>query len=182
VTGRFVVSLAWPGLIGPRYFWEHCHWVDTTDFPNDPQMFNAVLADMRLLYTNQVKMEGVRWYQPGTTIIYYQQLVGFPTFGAQAAQPNYNLLIAARWRLFGSDGSYSYHLHRQPVGEGYIEAGGWSATGRTQQQTRMNTFIGQGIYRTGTGALINSGDLADSPTQWQMRHGTKRRNSRFWIP
>lgn len=177
-----VLSAEWPGLTGPRYFWEHCFWVDTSDFSSDPQMNNAILADMRLLYTSQVKMEGARWYDPSSGFIYYQQLYGFPTFGSLSAQTNQNLLVAARWRMFGADGSYTYHLHRQPVGEGYLEGGGWSATGLTQQQSRMNTYIGQGIYRTATGSLIASGDLASAPIAWQLRHGTKRRNSRFWIP
>jgi len=182
LAGRFLMSAAWPDCAAEGYFWEHCHWVDNSDFTNNAQMSLAVLGDMGLLYTTQVRFWGCRWYVPHTTTIHFQSTFGSFQHGTQTAQANFNLLIAARWRMRASDGSYTYHLHRQPIGETYLTSGEWSSTGRTQQQTRMNTYIGQGIYRTATGSLITTGELGDLPIKWQLRHGTKRRRSRFWAP
>lgn len=182
LTCRRVMSCEWPGLPDDLYYWQHCFWVDRADFSSDVSMDNATLNDFKLLYTNQVRFWGTRYIVPASSGIHYQAIYGFPQFGAQSAQVNHNLLISARWQMRGSDGSYTYHLHRQPVGENYLEGGDWSAVGLIQQQTRMNTYIAQGIYRTHTGALITSGHVVARPTMWQLRHGTKRRNSRFWLP
>lgn len=181
-AGRSILAAPWPGGTIDHYYWEHCFWVNRSDFTSDGQMGLAVINDMKLLYTDQVRIWSTRWYVPGTTTVYFQQIYGVPQIGSQDPQDNYSLLIAARWRMRGEDGSYTYHLHRQPVGEDYLESGAWSSTGYTQQQTRMNTFIAQGIYRTKTGSLIDSGEVSILPTMWQLRHGTKRRNSRFWLP
>lgn len=182
VAGRFIVSVPWGIPVTGRYYWEHCHYVDTDDFPNLAQMNLAVLADMGLLYTNQVNFNGCRWYLPGTTTVVHS--VTYPSFqkGGQSAQPNFNLLVAARWHMVGDDGQKSYHLHRQPIGEDYLTQGEWSALGQSQGQTRINTFIGQGIYRSKTGSLLVQGNLAPHPANWQLRHGTKRRASKFWLP
>lgn len=182
LAGRTLLSLPWPGLGHPDYRWEHCFWVNSSDFSSNAQMGLAVVNDMKLFYTNQVHLLGTRWYTPHTTTVIFQQSYGPSQVGSQGAQANYNILVSARWRMHGNDDSYTYHLHRQPVGETYLEAGGWSATGYSQQQTRMNTYIAQGIYRTGTGSLITTGDVAVEPVQWQLRHGTKRRDRRFWLP
>lgn len=180
--GRTVLSLAWPGLNHADYRWEHGFWINRSDFTSDAQMGLAVINDMKLFYTSQVQILSTRFFFPHTDTVYFSQTYSFPQFGSQGAQDNYSLLIAARWRMRGSDGSYTYHLHRQPIGEDYLENGVFSGTGYTQQQTRMNTFIAQGIYRTQTGSLIDTGEVAIWPVKWQLRHGTKRRNSRFWIP
>lgn len=182
LTTRMILSCAWPGLTADRYYWQHCGWIDRDDFSSDGQMGLAVINDYKLLYTSQVRFWGIRFIVPASGGIHLQQIYSTPQFGTQTAQVNPNLLIAARWRMRGSDGSYTYHLHRQPAGEGYIENGEWSATGYAQQQTRMNTYIAQGIYRTQTGSLIASGEVSPLLSRWQLRHGTKRRNSRFWLP
>jgi len=182
LTFRMVMSCAWPGVEDDTYYWQHCGWVDRDDFTSDGQMSNAVLNDFKLLYTSQVRFWGNRFIVPASGGIHFEAIFGFPQFGAQAPQDNHSLLIAARWQMRGSDDSYTYHLHRQPVGEDYLTGGEWSATGYTQQQTRMNTLIGQGIYRTQTGSLIASGHTVARPVMWQLRHGTRRRNSRFWLP
>jgi len=182
LAGRTLLSLPWPGLSHADYRWEHCFWIDNDDFDNNSQMGLAVVNDMRLFYTNQVHLLGTRWYIPGTTTVFFAQTYPTTQVGAQPAQANYSLLICARWRMRGDDGSYSYHLHRQPVGEDYLENGVWSSGGYSQQQTRMLTFLDQEIYRTHTGSLLVTGTVAVFPVRWQMRHGTKRRNSRFWLP
>jgi len=182
LTTRMILSCAWPGLPDDTYYWQHCGWVDRDDFSSDGSMGAAVLNDAKLLYTSQVRIWSTRFIVPSSGGIHFEQIYGFPQFGSQAAQVNHNLLIAARWQMRGSDDSYTYHLHRQPVGEAYLENGEWSATGLSQQQTRMNTYIAQGIYRTQTGSLIASGHVVARPVMWQLRHGTKRRSSRFWLP
>jgi len=182
LTIRMILSCEWPGVDDDLYYWQHCGWVDRDDFTSDGQMGLAVINDFKLLYTSQVRFWGVRFIVPASGGIHLQQIYSTPQFGALSPQANHSLLIAARWQMRGSDDSYTYHLHRQPVGENYLEGGVWSSAGYTQQQTRMNTYIGQGIYRTQTGSLIASGDVVAAPAMWQLRHGTKRRNSRFWLP
>jgi len=145
-------------------------------------MFLAINSDMKLLYTTQVWIASIRWFLPGTSTVFYTQNTSIGNVGSLTALTNPNLLIAARWRLLGSDGSRSYHLHRQPIGDEYLLDGTFSTTGRSQSQTRINTFIAQNIYRTHSGAKVVSGQLAPVPAMWQLRHGTKRRASKFWLP
>lgn len=181
LAGRVLCSMEWPDTQDGRYYWQHGFWVDRSDFSSDVVMGLAILNDMKLLYTNQVQLHGITWYLPGTDDVYFRQTYTFPQFGSLSASESPNLLICARWRMFGEDGSYSYHLHRQPIGEGYLESGEWSSDGFTQSSTRLNTYVAQGIYRTQTGSLIDVAYVSGSPVMWQLRHGTKRRNYRGWL-
>lgn len=181
VAARFVVRAEWPEGSDGYYYWEHCHWVETDDWDSHIQLYLAVLADMRLIHTSQVGMGGLSLYDPSDASLIYRQNNGFVNVGVQAAQDNPNLLLCARWRMWGADGSYTYHLHRTPIGEDDLEYGRWSAAGLTRQQTRMNTYIAQEVYRTRTGSLIERGEVADKPVMWQLRHGTRRRESTFWL-
>lgn len=181
VAGRLVCSLAWPEGVDGRYYWQHCLYVDTDNFDSVFDMALEVINDMKLLYTSQVRFHGLRWFLPGTETIVFSQTYTVPQFGSLSSVENPNLLICARWRLFGDDGSYSYHLHRQPIGADYLENGGWSSVGGAQNANRVNTFIAQGIYRTKTGNLIASGFVGSEPVPWQLRHGTKRRERRGWL-
>jgi len=178
---RSILSVEWPEGYDGRYYWEHCAWVDRDDFSTDGQMGLAWIGDVRLLYTEQVIVHSTRWYIPNTETVYFQQTYLVTQTGDQPPQENYTILACARWRMWGADGSYTYHLHRQPMGEDYLEDGQYTTLGRTQQQTRLNTFVAQGIYRTKTGALITIAELGSLPVMWQLRHGTKRRSRRFWL-
>lgn len=180
--GQVLLSAPWPEGNDGLYYWLHTFYVQSTDFANNSQMNLACLGDMKLLYTEQVQIWSIRWKVAGTNTVFFEVIYGTPQFGDQPAQDNFTLLIAARWRLHASDGSYSYHLHRQPMGEDYFTSGEYSPLGLTQQHTRLNTFMAQGIYRSQTGSLLTVGELASRPIMWQLRHGTKRRRRRFWLP
>lgn len=182
VTGRLVCSSAWPEGASGRYYWQHCVYVDTGDFANDSQMALQTLNRFKLLYTSQVQLHGLRWFLPGTETIYFTQTFTVAQFGSLSSVENPDLLVCARWHLFGDDGSYTYHLHRQPIGADYLEGGQWSATGGTQNAARVNTFVLFGKFRTKSGALVDTGWAGSEPTPWQLRHGTKRRARRGWLP
>jgi len=156
--------------------------MDTDDFANDLQMGLAVVNDMKLLYSSTAQLRGCRWYLPNTTTVYFQQVYTFPQFGSLPAATGYDLLIAARWRLTTALGVRSYHLHRQPLPASYYTNGVYTATGLSQGQSRINTFLAQGIYRASDGHLLTAGHLAPALVSWQLRHGTKRRARRSWLP
>lgn len=181
LTVRFLVSAEFPRGVDGRYYWEHCLWVDRDDWPNDSQMVIEVRNTMRILYTEQVQLHGARYFHPISGDLYLDAPITTPFFGSQEPVTSPNLLICARWRMWGADGSYTYHLHRMPVGDEHLIDGVWSDFGFTEQQTRMNTYIGDHPYRTHTGSLIDRGELAPLPVMWQLRHGTKRRRRRFWL-
>jgi len=181
LQGRMICSVEWPNSPEDRYYWLHGFWVDSDDWDSNIQMFLGVLADFKLLYTSQVDFHSVRFYIPHTETVHYEQGISAGNHGSLSPQTNYTILVASRWRMYGDDGSYTYHLHRQPIGEAYLENGGWTATGLLQQQSRVNTYIAQMVYRTPSGALIASGKAANRPVMWQMRHGTKRRTQQFWL-
>lgn len=180
--GQALLSAPWPEGNDGWYYWLHTFYVESTDFPNNSQMNNRCRNTMTLLYTDQVLLRSIRWKIAGTESVFFQVIYSPPQAGDQAAQENFNLLLAARWRLHAADGSYSYHLHRQPMGEDYITSGEYSSLGLMQQHTRLNTFMIQGIFRSQTGSLLTVGELASRPVMWQLRHGTKRRRRRFWLP
>jgi len=182
LAGRAILSVTYAGLPSGRYYWEHCYWVESSDFPSNAQMYLAVNSDMKLLYGSNVAILSQRYFLPNTSTVFFTQNASLSNVGSLTPLTNPTLLIAARWRMRGSDGSRSYHLHRQTMGDEYLLDGTYSTTGRSQCQTRINTFIAQGIYRTHSGALITEGQLAPVPAMWQLRHGTKRRASKFWLP
>lgn len=182
VMGRVALSIAMPELPSGRYYWQHCLWVDSSDWPNNAQMGLQVLVDMTLLYSSTVKIHGIRWYDPSDGSVFFSQVYFTPQPGGQPAVTEYNIFMAARWRMLTANGVRSYHLHRQVMPESYYENGEYTTLGRTQSQIRINTFIGQGVYRASNGHLLTEGHLAPKIASWQMRHGTKRRQRRAWLP
>lgn len=181
LTARFILSAEWPEGFDGRYYWEHCLWVDDSDWDSHIQMFLGILSDMKLLYTSQVDMHAVRFYDPSDMSLVYSQGIGPGNHGSQSPVEVVSLLIVARWTMRGADGSHTYHLHRAPVGVEYLTDGVWNLAGYAEMQTRLNTFIAQDVYRTKTGSLITEGFVGPYPGMWQLRHGTKRRESRFWL-
>jgi len=135
---------------------------------------------MSLIYTKQVKFRAARYYVPNTETVYYQQTFASFQFGGRDPVENPSMLICARWHMFGADGSYTYHLHRQPVGADYLEDGEWSPVGFSNQQARLGTFGSQGFFRTKTGSILDHWFCGSSPVMWQLRHGTKRKNRHGW--
>lgn len=179
---RVILSIPWPEGNDGRYYWEHCGWIDTDDFSFEPQMMLFILSNTKLLYTSQVQIHSTRTYLPGTQIVHNEVIYTPDQFGSQLPRENFNILVCARWRMRGEDGSYTYHLHRQPTGEEELIDGIWTDEGYLAQQTRCNTYVFQNRWRTSTGSLIDTGVVAQLPVMWQLRHGTKRRRRRFWLP
>lgn len=180
---RAILAAEWPGANDDgRYYWEQCAFLDSDDFSNLFQVALYYGQKFELTYAEDILYCGVRLYDASDGEVLLSQAFTTPQQGGLSSQPDYNLLMAARWRLWGDDGSYSYHLHRTPIAEDDLENGVWSASGRTRNQTALNTWLSTTKFRTRTGALLDHGDLADSPVQWQLRHGTKRRKRRFWLP
>jgi len=164
------------------YWWQHCYYADTDDFPSIGQLSNAVVGVMANLYTNQVNRRGHRIYAVGSGALLRDNYFGAGNPCLRPARSDTNILMAARWRLRGEDGSYSYHLHRRLIGSEDQRDGVWTDAGYTQQVTSASTFVIAGFFRTKTGSLIDSFTVAGQPSMWQLRHGTKRRNNRFWAP
>lgn len=181
LTVRALMSAEWPEGVDGRYYWEHCEWIDRDDFTSNGQMGLAVINDLKLLYTSQVQFHSTRWFDASDMSLFFQQTYSIVQHGSLSPSESPNLLMCARWRMHGDDGSYTYHMHRAPVGNDDLIGGVWSDDGYIRQSTHLNTYVDQGIYRTQTGSLITSGTVAQLPVMWQMRHGTKRRQSRFWL-
>lgn len=178
---RFILSVEWPEGHDERYYWQHCSWVKTEDYTNNFQMALDVDNRHSILYTTQVLKHGVRFYWPTDNTPFWESIyaVAFPC--DLPAQENYDILIAARWRMWGADDSYTYHLHRQPLGEDLIENGQFTPDGYLNQTARLNTFMGSGEFYTHTGSQITRGEVVTTPSYWQLRHGTKRRSRRFGV-
>jgi hypothetical protein len=179
---RFLVSAEWPNGVDGRYYWQHCAWLDRDDFTTDTQMANRVVVAMRSLYTTQIRFHSERYYLPGTETVYFERFFAPTEGGIYPPSESPNLLICARWRMYGEDGSYTYHLHRSPVGDDDLIDAVWSDDGFFRQDTHLGDFIDEGFFRTHTGSLIDWGQVAQLPVKWQLRHGTKRRLRRFWLP
>jgi len=174
--------MPWPGVAGGVYFWQHCYWIDTDDWTNIFQANIDINTDFGSLYTSQVRRRGNRIYDAVTGALLLTGYYGSGNPCSRPARPNPTLLIAAKWYLFGDDGSESYHLHRAPIGEDDLENGGWSTAGYGRQVVHAALWRNQGYYRTKTGALITSERVRATPIGWQLRHGTKRRNRQAWGP
>lgn len=179
---RTLWSAEWPEGIDGYYYWEQCGWVNSDDWSSTADMHQNIAAAVQQYYTSQVRQHSTRFYFPGTNTVFASFVYGTPGHGELSPAENYNLLICARWRMHAEDGSYSYHLHRMPVGDESLIDGVWSDDGFTRQVATLNTFIDDGIWRSSTGSLLDKGELAPLPVPWQLRHGTKRRRSRFWLP
>lgn len=178
---RALLSCPWPEGNDGRYYWQHCAWVQDTDWDNNSEMALACFTAISELYTSQILFYGHRFYDPSDDSIVFQQTFTSPFACDLSPVENLNVITAARWRMVADDGSYSYHLHRRPIGEEDILDGGWDPDGYDRQQLALNNFLDWGFFRSHTGSPLNSGIVAPAPVQWQLRHGTRRRERRGWL-
>jgi len=182
VTGRYLLSTPWAGTDSGLYWWEHCYFADTSDFASTTALASAVTGVMGDIYTSQVRRRGQQIYNTSTGALLLQQYFGSGNPGSATARPDPTILVVARWRLLADDGSRSYHLHRRLVGSDDVENGRWTSAGMMRQYGSAGTFVGAGIFRSHSGHLLDRWEVAQTPAMWQLRHGTKRRNKRFWAP
>lgn len=182
VRAALLLRADWPNTTDGAYYWTHNTYADTDDWTSHVQLRNDLIADYRLAYTSQIGCWGVQLQDPNDSSVVYQ--VGFttPALGLRTAVDDYSLLIAARWHIIGEDGSRGYHLHRYPQDVSWASEGVWTPTGDFENGVSAAAFYDTNPWRTRTGALVASVSLSPNIVSWQLRDGTRRRNSRFWLP
>lgn len=177
-----LLSCAWPDIVGGRYYWTHTAYMKTTDWSNNLQQMNNWRARVLIGYTTQVLYHGTRMIDPddGTVVFQETNVDGQP--GGRTPFANFSLLIAGRWRYEAADGSTGYHLHRYPTDLDWVEGDQWNATGLSRLQAVAGSMYAPGHIYSRSGSLVTGWGVAGMIAEWQLRHGTKRRNSRFWLP
>jgi len=182
VRTNALLSCAWPEITGGRYYWTHTAYMKTTDFSSTAQLLLAWTARVKIGYTEDVLLHGHRLIDPTTGNVVTTQTFTTPQACNQDAAVNYNLLLAARWKFVADDGSTGYHLHRYPVGEDWIDGDNFTDAAHSQLVAVAGSMYLPGKIYSGTGSEVASWSVNRNIVDWQLRHGTKRRNSRFWLP
>lgn len=177
-----LLSLAWPEVAGGRYYWTHTAYYKTTDWPNLAQQFLNWGQRVRIGYTDQVRYHGTRIIDPADGSVVAEQInvAGQPC--DRTPFTRFSILIAARWRYIAADGSTGYHLHRYPTDLDWVDGDQFTPTGLSRQQAVAGSMYFPGKIYSRSGSLVTGWSVNTKIVEWQLRHGTKRRNSRFWLP
>lgn len=166
-----------------RYYWTNVMYLESTDFPNVPQMINHALSKEKIICRANINVEGYRLKTPpgrGNVVSTVDFSILQP--GGQPAIANPYLLTIARWTLIDDLGRKSYRLVRYPLGEADIIDGKLSPLAMTRQQASLGTYLITGTMRNSYGRVLTTGSVSPLAHMWQLRHGTKRGRSKFWLP
>lgn len=165
------------------YYWTSVLYVDSDDFDNQSQMILAVLGRERLCSRENIHYWGYRIKQPPGrgNVVLTASFTGTGT-GSLPAIADPQILCIARWTLADSFGHKTYRLVRYPIGTSEIEGDRLTPAGLLRQQTSINTFLATNIFRNKYGRVLETGAASPRVHMWQLRHGTKRSRSRFWLP
>lgn len=177
-----LLSCAWPDVVGGRYYWTHTAYMRTTDFSSTAQLLLNWTGRIKLGYTTQVLLYGHRLIDPvdGSTV--FTQTFTSPQPCNRTAAPNYSLLMAGRWKFVGADGSTGYHLHRWPIDASWVDGDNLTDAAHSTLQGAAGSMYVPGKIYSRTNSLVVGWTVNRNVVDWQLRHGTKRRNSRFWLP
>ncbi len=177
-----LLSCPWPGITGGRYYWTHTAYMKTEDWASNNALFHAWTLRVALGYTEDVLLYGHRMIDPDDGSIVATQTFTTPQACDQDAVDDYTLLVAGRWRFVADDGTGGYHLHRYPVGEDWISEGQFTPFGLGRLEAVAGSMYAPGKVYARSGSEVSGWSVSPNIVGWQLRHGTKRRNSRFWLP
>lgn len=177
-----LLSCAWPDVAGGRYYWTHTAYMRTTDFPNQAQLLLSWTNRVKIGYTSQVLLYGHRIIDPTTGGVIFTQTFTTPQPGTRSPFANFSLLIAARWRFVADDGTTGYHLHRYPTDTSWVVDDQFTDEGHDRQVAVAGSMYSDGKVYSSVGSPVVGWEVGRAVVGWQLRHGTKRRNSRFWLP
>lgn len=177
-----LLSCPWPDVVGGRYYWTHTAYMKTTDWASTGQLLLAWTNRVKQGYTSQVLLYGHRLIDPTTGAVIFTQTFTTPNTCEQDPADDYSLLMAGRWRFRAADGSTGYHLHRYPIDLSWVEGEELTDVGHSQLAAVAGAMYFPGKVYSSTGSLVTGWEVGRAIVDWQLRHGTKRKNSRFWLP
>lgn len=175
-------SLPYPALPSGRYYWTTVAYVDSDDWSNQNQMILHVLQRERLITRANVRFDGYTIKRPpGRGNIILQADPTPAPNGSLAAVADPQIISIARWTLRDNQNHPTYRLVRYPLGTEDIDADMLSASGYARQVASLNTFLATGTFRSKYGRVLTAGTVSPRVHMWQLRHGTKRSRSTFWL-
>lgn len=158
------------------YYWTSVLYIDADEFASYFLLQNYVIPRERLICTEDVQFMGIRIHNPpGRGNIVYEEDFSGLSRGMIESEDEYSLINIARWRLYSDTGRASYRLNRMPLRPSDQDGQQLSDSGLLVQQTSLNTLLLPGRFRNSYGEILASGTVVRPLTQWQLRHGTKRR-------
>jgi hypothetical protein len=165
-----------------RYYWTHTAYFKQEDWASQAQMLSAWGLRVRIGYTEDIRYHGTRIIDPtdGSVIDQTASVMG------QACDrdpfEHWSLLVAGRWRFIAEDGTTGYHLHRYPTNLEWVDGDSFTDEGHLRILAVAGSMYLPGKVYSKTGSEIVEWSASRNIVDWQLRHGTKRRNSRFWLP
>lgn len=176
-----LLSLPFPENPSGRYYWTHTAYMKTEDFSSMAQLLLNWTGRVKLGYTSDVLLYGHRVIDPSDGSVVFTQTFTSPQTCNQTPVVDWNILLAGRWIFVGTDGSRGYHLHRYPAGEDWVDGDSWSSFGLGRLSAVAGSMYSPGKIYTSTGAEVEGWSVRPGIVGWQLRHGTKRRRSDFWL-
>lgn len=175
-------SMPYASLPSGRYYWTTTLYTESTLFTSDANLALYAVTREKLITRANVDFEGLRVKRPpGRANIVLQQDFTFGQPGAQTAVANPFLINIARWTLRDDFGHVTYRLHRFPLGEGEFDGLKLTSAAYAVQQNMLNGFLFPARWYNHHGNVLTSGQVSPLVHMWQLRHGTKRRRSDFWL-
>jgi len=166
-----------------RYFYTTVVYADRDNYVSYTTMANNMYSRESLITRENVWFHGFRFHDPpGRGNIAFTVSYSSPGEGSQPPVDNFSLITIARWTLVSVTGRKTYRLSRAPLDITQIDGEYLTPAAVLHEQTMLNTFCGPDVFYNKYGELLSHGIVSPRVHMWQLRHGTKRERSRFWLP
>jgi len=172
-------SVAYSPNPGGLYYWSSVYYADRADYASNTAMINRVRnCDAAITLADVTYVKYVLKSPPGRGNVQATILDGL-NHGLQATDPDgYSMINICRVVTAFDDGTKSYRYAGRPMPARWVDGqkinsvgllwiGGWVGS--------MRASSGRPPMRNLAGSPLVGGIVPDLLSQWQLRHGTMRR-------
>lgn len=172
----YQMRVPWPNQPDGYYYWTNAWIVNaTTDAQSNTRLtqIDTAVDGMTLNATQQVRVQRKR--SPGMGGVYSNTTLFNDPGSLPTGTSGYNLLWYALVRLYVGTEQVGYKRWRAPWRYSDMAGPLWVPGVTTTLSTRFGTLIGLGALAARDGRVIDGFQVDPFIRQWQLRHGTKRR-------
>lgn len=157
------------------YFWTQVYYLDSDDFSDLNQMRIAVRRAIQRSLTSFCSIQLSQFKQPpGRGNVIATLSNGFAQGSVNPGPGSTRLITVGMVDYFDSANNRFRKYYRQPLRDSDMDGDMLSASGLAQIAEYADYVLGEGVFRTLHGGLLERYQISPRVHKWQLRHGTKR--------
>lgn len=137
---------------------------------------DAAVDGMTLTVVEQVRLNAKR--SPGVGGVYHSISLGLEDGDVPTGTSGYLLINYMKVDLYVGERLAGYKRWRMPFRIEDLDGERWTPAAQSIVQSRFNELVAQSTLAARSGEVITGAVVDPLVRQWQLRHGTKRRDRR----